>query len=153
MINIPILGYHVLNLSDTSYQQNDHVALEQDIALLLSLHFTFITATYLVNHLIDKNWEKLQGRYVVLTFDDGPDVDFYDYYEPVVGHQKSFYHIIKQYNIRGTSFVIAFPSARQELDQTCIAGRNEWRDCWWKQATDSGILDIGNHSRDHNHET
>lgn len=39
------------------------------------------------------------------------------------------------------------------LDRTCIAGLDQWRDTWWKEASESGILEIANHSWDHTHPT
>src|SRR5204863_298793 len=53
----------------------------------------------------------------------------------------------------GTAFVIASPEARAVLDRTCIAGLNQWRDVWWAEAAQTGILEIGNHSWDHTHPT
>ena len=49
------------------------------------------------------------------------------------------------------AFVIASPEARAVLDKTCIAGLNQWRDIWWADAAQTGILEIGNHSWDHTH--
>ena len=37
------------------------------------------------------------------------------------------------------------------LDRTCIAGLNQWRDLWWADAAQTGILDIANHGWDHTH--
>ena len=39
------------------------------------------------------------------------------------------------------------------LDSTCLLGKGWWTDAWWRAAIDSGLMHIGNHSWDHNHET
>ncbi len=62
-------------------------------------------------------------------------------------------HCCKQYSFPGISFVITSQEARSELDKTCIAGRNEWRDNWWNDAINDSLLEIGNHSWDHNYDT
>jgi len=50
-----------------------------------------------------------------------------------------------------TSFVIASPDARKELEATCLAGHPWWSDEWWDEADASGWLRIENHSWDHVH--
>ena len=150
---IPVLGYHSLNAPGYDYQSNDHIALEQDLKLIHSEGFTVISASVLVDHLLRKRWRKLTGNYVVISFDDAPDADFYDFRHPDVGCIKSFHTLLQQYKVPAISFVIASPEARTELDKSCIAGRNEWRDSWWNDAIDLGLLEIGNHSWDHNHDT
>jgi len=115
--------------------------------------FTVISASILVDYLLNKCWNKLNGKYVVLSFDDAPDVDYFDFQHPDFGCIKSFHRLLQEYKVPAISFVIASPKARSELDKTCIAGRNEWRDNWWNDAIDNGLLEIGNHSWDHNHAT
>jgi peptidoglycan/xylan/chitin deacetylase (PgdA/CDA1 family) len=50
-----------------------------------------------------------------------------------------------------TSFVIASPAARKELEVTCLAGHPWWSDDWWCDADATGSLRIENHSWDHVH--
>ncbi len=150
---IPILGYHSLHAPGNDYTTNDHIALEQDLKLIRDKGLTVLSASTLVDYLLNKRWNKLNGNYVVLSFDDAPDVDYYNFQHPDLGCIKSFHALIQEYNVPAISFVIASPEARIELDKTCIAGRNEWRDSWWNDAIDHGLLEIGNHSWDHNHET
>ncbi len=161
---IPILTYHALNAQARDYASNDHVAFEQDLALIRRLGFK-------VARLVDiasLTWSRApspldSGSWVGLSFDDGTDHDYFD----VVAHEylgdvKSFYTILKQSAANagrdwprpsGTSFVIASPDARTVLDRTCMAGLGHWRDVWWKEAAESGIFEIGNHSWDHAHPT
>ena len=52
-----------------------------------------------------------------------------------------------------TSFVIASPGVRRELDARCLAplGLHGMTDDWWAAAARSGLFGIENHSWDHNH--
>lgn len=150
---IPVLGYHSLHAPGNDYTTNDHIALEQDLELIRNEGFAVLSASNLVDHLLNKCWKQLCSKFVVLSFDDAPDIDYYDFQHPEAGYIKSFHTILQQYKVPAISFVIASPNARAELDKTCIAGRNEWRDSWWNDAIDDGLLEIGNHSWDHNHET
>jgi polysaccharide deacetylase len=161
---IPILAYHALNAQAKDYASNDHVALEEDLKLVRRLGFR-------VARLVDIaacTWSRARspldsGSWVGISFDDGTDYDYFDIVgHPYLGDVKSFYRILKEAAAdvgpewprpTGTSFVIASPEARIVLDRTCIAGLDQWRDVWWKEAAESGILDIGNHSWDHTHPT
>ncbi len=109
---IPVLGYHSLNAPGNNYQSNDHIALEQDLKLIHREGFTILSASKLVDYLLNKCWNKLNGNYVVLSFDDAPDVDYYDFHHPDVGCIKSFHTLLQQYNVPAISFVIASPEAQ-----------------------------------------
>jgi peptidoglycan/xylan/chitin deacetylase (PgdA/CDA1 family) len=157
---VPILTYHALHAPGWEYHENDHIALEQDLALIDSLGFRVVPLSVLVSHLFNKPDARLeQGTFVALSFDDGPDVDYIDFHHPDWGSLLSFYSLLLKWpelgwdggTPVGTSFVIASPVARAELDRTCIAGRNEWRDDWWLEAATQGTLEIANHSWDHTH--
>ena len=56
-----------------------------------------------------------------------------------------------QTSLHVSSFVIASPSARSELDQKGLVGKDWWGDDWWKPAHASGLMNIECHSWDHNH--
>jgi peptidoglycan/xylan/chitin deacetylase (PgdA/CDA1 family) len=58
-----------------------------------------------------------------------------------------------QPELHATSFVIASPEARRDLDRTCLAGRNWFTEDWWPLAIASGLMSIANHSWDHVHPT
>jgi peptidoglycan/xylan/chitin deacetylase (PgdA/CDA1 family) len=106
----------------------------------------------------------LRGKYVALTFDDAPDIDYVDIVRPDRGLIKSMARILRESGPQRTgifrrptfpsalSFVIASPAARQVLDSACIAGLGEWNDTWWREAHRNGPLQIGNHSWDHTHD-
>jgi len=159
---IPILTYHSLNAQSKDYGSNDHIALEEDLRLIRRLGFRIARLADIARLLSSRGRSALDsGSWVGLSFDDGVDHDYFD----IVGHEylgdlKSFYNILKESGANagpdwpkpsGTSFVIASPEARVVLDRACMAGLGHWRDAWWKDAAESGILEIGNHSWDHAH--
>ncbi len=158
--SIPILTYHALHAPGWDYDSNDHVALETDLSLLRKLDYRVVPLSVLVQHLFVKPVAMLQqGRYVALSFDDGTDLDYFDFSHPGYGDLKSFHTLLLEQAGMGwdggvpvaTSFVIASPRARVELDESCIAGRDQWRDGWWLEAARKGVLEIANHSWDHTH--
>ena len=150
MCRIPVLCYHALHAPGATYAQNDHVALESDLAMIMELGLNVISARHLAESLIYGRFDDVLNS-VVITMDDGPNVDYYDTTLSEFGLIKSMHRILKDADVSGTSFVIASPQARTELDRTCIADRDEWRDDWWRSAAEEGVLSIGNHSWDHNH--
>ncbi len=155
MLQIPVLTYHSLNILGNDYHNNDHIALAQDLKLIADLGIEVISAYKLVQWLKQECTLDEKQKYVVLTFDDGSELDFKGWHHPQFGKQKSFYAIMQDFcgKIHATSFVIAAPSIRLELQKTCLAGHAIWRDDWWQQAQDSKILGIENHSWDHLHST
>lgn len=159
---IPILTYHGLHCPGWSYPENDHVALEQDLDLLESLSFRVVSLDYVVRLLQSGGSLKPEHpRLVALSFDDGTDLDYEDFHHADYGYLKSFRRILLESPRLGldggcpqaTSFVIASPEAREELDRTCIAGRGQWRDYWWAESARNGPIAIANHSWDHTHAT
>jgi hypothetical protein len=99
--------------------------------------------------------------YIAFTMDDGTNFDYYDLPHPIWGTQRSMLNIMKDFvdefgaaaqpELHATSFVIASPDARSELDRKCLINRNWYTDEWWTDAIASGLMGIGNHSWDHNH--
>ena len=160
-MQIPILTYHSLNTRGKTYAENDHVALEQDLAMLKSHGYRVVPLSQLVDHYLAGTLEELSGhRVCAITFDDGVLHDFADFYHPDQGLLKSFARILSDAaeahlpgweQVPATSFVIASPEARAVLDVVCIAGRNQWHDHWWQEAIDHYHFDIGNHSWNHTH--
>lgn len=159
-LKIPVLTYHSLNAPGYDYHNNDHVALEADLQLIRELGLTPISLNAIADWLNpDIDYTLQPGHYVGISFDDGCDHDYHDFSHPDIPTLVSFYNIILANNkkhstlapITATSFVIASPQARDALDKTCIAGRDQWRDSWWLEAQQSGILTIANHSWDHTH--
>lgn len=158
--HVPILTYHGLHAPGWDYHENDHVALEHDLEMLAGLGFQVISLSRLLEVLLNEGLEiSKRDKLVALTFDDGTDLDYEDFSHPDYGHLKSLRRILLEsacQDLEGgppyaTSFVIASPEARTELDRTCIAGRGQWRDDWWLEAARDGPLGIANHSWDHTH--
>jgi len=158
---IPILTYHALHAPGWEYHSNDHVAFAADLALLRELGFRVVSLRQIVDALVGGSLNELsQHRVVGISFDDGTDHDWIDYSHPGWGSLRSMATILRVdgagmglngESASGTSFVIVSPDARDQLDQACSAGRGQWQDSWWKQANDSGLLTIANHSWDHLH--
>jgi len=160
---IPILTYHSLNLQGIEYPSNDHLALEEDLKLIRRLGFRVARLVDIARRTWERGASELDfGSWVGISFDDGVDYDYVDIAShPYLGDVKSFYRVLKESRMEAadlpgpsaTSFVIASPEARSVLDRTCIAGLDQWRDAWWREAAETGILEIANHSWDHTHPT
>jgi hypothetical protein len=161
---VPILTYHALNATDRHYAANDHVALEEDLRLIRELGFKVAPLQEIAKMTWSRAPSRLdRGQWIGLSFDDGTDFDYVDVKaHEYLGDVKSFYTILKESGASGgrdwpqptgTAFVIASPDARVVLDKTCMAGLNHWRDSWWMEAAQTGVLAIGNHSWDHLHYT
>lgn len=148
-------------IEGNEYGNNDHVALAADLEILDAEGF----AVRPLHELVDSwlaNPESLRGcRVAALTCDDGADFDFRDLPHPVAGIQRGFLNILRDYRstkphaspgLHMTSFTIVSPEARAILDTQCMIGRKWWNDDWWLEATASGLMGIGNHSWDHNHD-
>lgn len=151
-----ILCYHSNNVNGNSYQDNDHLALTEDLELLRSAGVAILPLSTVVN-----DWlagYSYDDPVVALTCDDGSWFDWHDLEHPTLGRQPSFRQIIEhervfQPDLQMTSFVIASPEDRCRLDQTCLAGLGWWEDDWWAAAEASGVIAIENHSWDHHHDT
>lgn len=156
-MRVAVLTYHSNNVGGRDYADNDHVALAADLALLAAHDVPVHPLGAVVDAL-------LQGRDlpagVALSCDDGSWFDWHDLEHPTLGPQRSFAGLLRDARdatparaLHLTSFVIASPAARAELDRTCLAGRGWWGEDWWSEAIDSGLMAIESHSWDHHHET
>ena len=157
---IPILTYHGLHAPGWGYAENDHVALEHDLGALAARGYKVVPLEYVVKLLLGAQQPgATRKKLVAITFDDGTDLDFEDFSHPDYGYLKSFRRILTESPGLGmdggipqaTSFVIASPYARTELDKACIAGRGQWNDTWWDDSAKAGPISIANHSWDHVH--
>lgn len=163
MTSVAILTYHPIHIVENSYAGNDLLALQADLATIekmgievrsLDQIFTPPESTTLLN-------PNLSGPVVAITFDDGSIFDFVDRDHPTCGPQDSaasILHRSKSSNrtLRGarpcaSTFVIASPSARDELDRKDYFGGGYWPDNWWASAVAGEILGVESHSWDHNH--
>lgn len=158
-MKVPILVYHSMRIHGREYQDNDLCALATDLELIQSEGMTVTPLSRLVGVLRGGGNSSAEKRYVALSCDDGGDFDFHDLPHPVAGGQRSVLNILRDFKDRHaaasahiTSFVIVSPEARGELDKTCMIGKGWWNDDWWQPAISTGLMDIGNHSWDHNHD-
>lgn len=161
MARIPILTYHALHAPGWEYSTNDHVAFEHDLGCIRALGFRVASLVDIAECVISETVDRLAAERVVgVSFDDGTDHDWHDFSHPGYGELKSMATILREQGgdlgwgtlqANATSFVIVSPEARTTLDRTCIAGREQWRETWWREAAESGVLTIANHSWDHAH--
>ncbi len=153
-----VLTYHSMNVLGNDYANNDHVALAQDLCSLDQAGFEIVPLADLVSA-----WESqslADARLAAITFDDGGALDARDVVHPTYGPQISFLNILLEFasryrttqtRVHASSFVIASPTARAELDTKDFLSLGWWGDDWWRPATEQGMLAIESHSWDHNH--
>jgi hypothetical protein len=156
-MKVPILCYHSCNAGD-SYATDDHFALASDLRTIYGLGFRVVPLDWIVEALLGER-DPLENC-VGLTCDDGVDLDWLDADHPTFGRRRSFANIVRDFSaetgplsppVEMTSFVIASPIARRELEAACLGGLDWWNDTWWRSAEASGMWKIENHSFDHVH--
>lgn len=145
-----VLAYHSHNIHGLGYQENDLIAFAEDVAFIQAAGYNLVSLSQVAESVIFGH--ALPDRAVALSCDDGADYDFIDILHETWGMQTSFGTTLRQSG-QGvlTSFVIADPLAREEIDKKCLAGVGRMNDSWWVDAIGSGVLHIGNHSWDHQH--
>ncbi len=148
-----------MRVHGNEYANNDILALEEDLESLSIHGFTVVPLASLVKARCEGSWRYSGQRVAAVTCDDGSDFDFVDLPHPTAGPQRSVLSVLRAMTdsnplIRPhvTSFVIASPEARSELDKSCMIGKGWWNDSWWPRAVESGLMHIANHSWDHNHD-
>jgi hypothetical protein len=159
-----VLTYHSHNISGNSYHDNDHVALQVDLATLCSLGAHIVSLHGIAEAQLARHWPDDDSLQVAITFDDGPRFDVADFVHRDLGPQKSFQKILAESaaefgnhaaEVCATSFVIASPDARAQMERSPDCGFSDligWLgDDWWSAAAKSKRLSIGNHSWDHVH--
>jgi peptidoglycan/xylan/chitin deacetylase (PgdA/CDA1 family) len=155
-----ILTFHSQNISGNTYGTNDHVALDESLALIKALRLPVLPLIDVVRKLRSGTISSLPRRFVCLTFDDGPDYDWKVVRHTVHGVQEPMIRVLQRHSIGlfgrawirksvATSFVIASPKAREEISGPDNPDRMS--DDWWAAAQSSGFLDIGVHSWNHVH--
>lgn len=158
---IPILTYHSQNIRGNQPADNDHVALAADLAALHEGGKRIIPLDRLMDWLDGTAAEGAVRDAVVITFDDGCDLDVRDIDYPGHGLQRSFLGIMEDLlehfpsddrpALHATCFVIASAEARRTIDAASLFGKDWIRDDWWRSADSGGLLAIENHGWDHNH--
>ena len=156
--HFPILTWHSANVTSHSYESNDLVAFADDLQTLDRLGWTILPLDDALNRLAG---DSLPAKSVVLTCDDGCLLDWRDFDHPSLGRQGNLRRILQEFQasigagsrhrLHLSSFVIASPEARAELDTTDYMGLGLWPDDWWREANHSGLFSIESHSWDHNH--
>ncbi|MCB1560911.1 MAG: polysaccharide deacetylase family protein [Xanthomonadales bacterium] len=152
-----VLTYHSVNINGNDYGSNDHIALLHDLRVIAELGLPVVPLRQVVVALDDPASAPFE-RAVALSCDDGSWFDWHDLPHPTWGMQRSFRGILHDHH-RDTgiaagmsSFVIASPQARADLDRLSLIDKGWWDDSWWPQAATDSLLRIENHSWDHNHE-
>lgn len=161
MIHCPVLTYHSHNVFANEYGKNDHVSLARDLRTIQAMGKRIIGLGQLLDWLLGEGNEAAIENGVCLTFDDGCDFDVFDLDFSGHGIQRSFLNILKDFqaefgidaqpDLQATSFVMAGPEARAEMDRRSLFGRSWISDGWWAPVQAKGLIDIQNHSWDHNH--
>jgi hypothetical protein len=162
-ISVPVLTYHSLNVLKNAYDQNDHIAFGVDLRTINSLGLRVVPLARVVDWHAGVIPDGEMQDAVAISLDDGSWLDFHDVEHPTCGPQVSMYNLLRQFqdevgsaqqpDLHVTSFVIASPQARTELDAKDLLGYGWWGDDWWTASSQSGLMSIESHSWDHNHET
>jgi peptidoglycan/xylan/chitin deacetylase (PgdA/CDA1 family) len=161
-----VLTYHSHRILGDDYARNDHVSLRSDLETITAAGCTIVPLDAIVKLVQTRDQPDSRERFVALTFDDGPAFDLDDVVHPDLGLQRSFANIMRDFRasrgggaqprLHGTSFVIASPDARLEMEQTyereySYIAPGALSDAWWQRAIDGGLISIANHSWDHLH--
>ena len=163
MQRLAILTYHPIHIVDATYQGSDLVALARDLETIERVGLPVVSLDQAIAPgesaaLLQANGP---GAAVAITFDDGSVFDYVDHDHPTCGWQRSAATILRDASRRlsclrharpfASTFVIASPDARAELDRTDYFGGDYWPDSWWRAAAGDGTLGVESHSWDHNH--
>lgn len=155
-----ILTWHSIRVLANTAEENDLIAFSEALDLIDRLGWTILPLAEALQRL---HTDRLPGPSVVLTLDDGSIMDFHDFDHPSCGRQISIFHRLQAFARRigpgsrhhphASSFVIASPQARQELDRNATLQLGVWPEDWWAAANASGLMSVESHSWDHNHES
>lgn len=152
-----ILAWHSTNVLANTYAHNDQIAFASDLE---TVHRCGARVWPLADALAALAKGSIPPNIVVLTADDGSTLDFLPFDHPTCGPQPGMYRILRDFADRFgdeghrahlSSFAIASPDARAELDRKDYLGLDLWHDRWWKEATASGVISVESHTWDHNH--
>jgi len=161
MSKVPILVYHSPQVLGNTYETNDHVALYHDLRVIHAQGFRIVPLRWIAEWVLGQREEPALYASVGISFDDSSDFDYYDINHPRYGPQRSFYNILRDFQkefgssaqpyLHASSFVIVSPTVRHEIGQQSFAGFNWMTEGWWQEAQNSELLEVHNHSWDHNH--
>ena len=161
---VPVLTWHGYNVFGNRYETNDLVAFADDLRTIHEAGFVVIPLLEVARWVRGERTDLAQyGRPVVaLSCDDGTDYDWKDLTHPEHGPQTSFASSMRTFQAQHpgaqpaltmTSFVIASPSARRQIDAGAMQAQGALNDDWWQAANASGLMTIESHGWDHNHPT
>jgi len=161
MSKAAILAYHSQNIAGNKTNNNDHVALAADLEALHAAGCRFVSLATLVDTVFAGGEQAPHAPLVCLTFDDGCDYDVRSLEFPGHGIQPGLLQIMEDFverhgkaaqpGLHATSFVIASPEARRQIDSKSLFGSGHMSDDWWRKADAHPMMAIGNHGWDHNH--
>lgn len=120
-----------------------------------TLRIPIVPLLTLVQALRTGRTHELPQHLLCLSFDDGHDMDFVDVQHPTHGTQPSFASIMRESEritgtlLHATSFVIASPLARAQIQEHEMLGYPWMSDRWWNAAVASQHFHIASHSYDH----
>jgi hypothetical protein len=145
-----VLTYHATRLESWDRGGADLLSLAADLELLARERLPVLP----LEAVLDPGC----GAGVAITFDDGTRMDGESIVHPKLGRLPSMLSVLasaraQHPRLRVSSFVIASKQAREDLDAGLVAdyGEQLMDDGWWRAAAHSGLMDLENHSWDHNH--
>ncbi|MDT8409966.1 MAG: polysaccharide deacetylase family protein [Wenzhouxiangellaceae bacterium] len=155
-----ILTWHSINVLDNTPAGNDLLAFSENLEWLARHGFTILPLAEALRRLAA---DRLPEKAVALTIDDGSILDYHDFDHPSCGRQTSILYRLEVFAetlppkaaqlVHASSFVIASPRARQELDRVDYMSLGVWPDDWWQAANLGQRLTVESHSWDHNHDS
>jgi peptidoglycan/xylan/chitin deacetylase (PgdA/CDA1 family) len=169
---IAVLVYHIGAFSaingDCRNYGSDVYAMQQDLETMYNNGFTVVPLRWALEwSLGQRDGSTLPQKPVAITFDDGYVQEWSATVRPnpdpagcpgqtvtsardVLLAFRNAHPDLPSYSPHATSFVVASPKARGKHDAAGTYGM--WwlaDDSWWAQAKQSGLIDIQNHSADH----
>lgn len=163
---IPVLTWHGYNVFGNTYETNDLIALREDLQTIHAAGFEVVpladVARWVRGERGGGDWCDRDHPVVALSCDDGTDYDWRDTVHPVHGAQLSFASSMTRFQaqcsgaqptLSMSSFVIASPAARAQIDHGAMNAQVALNDHWWQAANDRGMMTIESHGWDHNHPT
>jgi hypothetical protein len=145
-----ILTYHATRLESWDRSGADLLSLDADLRLLAAEGLPVLPLAELLDPACAEG--------VAITFDDGTRMDGESIQHPRFGRLPSMLSVLVEARrahprLCVSSFVIASAQARADLDAGLVADYGEalMHDGWWRAAAHSGLMELENHSWDHNH--
>ena len=145
-----ILTYHATRLQRLTREGSDLLSLHADLEWLADQGIAVMS--------LDELLADPRRAGVAVTFDDGSRLDGFPHLHPGLGLLPSMLQVLTHAKRRlpglcVSNFVIASPQARTVLATHLRAefGASLMDSDWWTSAHASGLMQLENHSWDHNH--